>query len=192
MLLSRTRVATAVGVLLGCALTSTMVVRTTQAVLSGTTQTQNNTWTTGGAALSNDGSVSGTAVFSQANDSLLAGGQTVTKCIAVRYTGNSPAQVRLYASNVSGALASYLDLKVETGTGTANDCSNFVAGPTLLNNLTVARFGTDNYSYATGAGTWNATLNASLTYKFTVTVQNVAGAQNGNASAVFVWEAQAS
>jgi hypothetical protein len=185
-------VATAVGVLVGCALTSTMVVRTTQAVLTSTTATQPNSWTTGGAALSNDGAVAATAVFSQANDSLLSGGQTVTKCIAVKYTGNSPALVKLYASGVGGSLASYLDLKIETGTGTANDCSNFVPGATLFSGNTVAGFGTANSSFANGLGPWNATVNASLTYRFSVTVQNVAGAQNGTASAVFNWEAQAS
>ncbi|WP_306213145.1 hypothetical protein [Actinoplanes sp. RD1] len=192
MQLSRSHVATTLGVLLGCALTSTMVVRTTQAVLSGTTATQQNTWTTGGAALSNDGAVSASAVFSQANDNLLLGGQTVTKCIAVKYTGNSPAQVKLYATGVSGALASYLDLKIESGTGTANDCTNFSSASTLFSGGTVASFGSASNSFGNGLGTWNATLNQTVTYKFSVTVQNVAAAQNGNAAAVFNWEAQAS
>ncbi|GAA2464382.1 hypothetical protein [Winogradskya humida] len=192
MQISRTHVATVAGVLLGFALTSTMVVRTTQAVITSSTATQSNTWTTGGAAINNDGAISASAVFSQANDNLLAGGQTVTKCIAVKYTGNSPAQIKLYGSSISGGLASYLDLKIETGTGTANDCTNFVSGGTLFSSGTVAGFGSANNSYANGLGSWNATLNNSLTYKFSVTVQNVAGAQNGNASAVFNWEAQAS
>ncbi len=192
MQVNRSHVATTLGVLLGCALTSTMVVRTTEAVLSGTTATQQNTWTTGGAALSNDGAVSASAVLSQAKDNLMAGGQSVTKCIAVRYTGNSPAQVKLYATGVSGGLASYLDLRIETGTGSANDCSNFTPASTLLGSGTVAAFGSANRNFDTGLGSWSATLNQTVTYKFSVTVQNVAGAQNGTANAVFNWEAQAS
>lgn len=190
MVLSRARWATAAGVVLGCALTSVMVLRTTQAALTGTTQTQTNSWTTGGAALENDAATSATAVFSQGNDGLLSGGQSVTRCIAVRYTGNSPGQVRLYASNVTGGLASYLDLKVETGTGTNNGCTDFSSAATLSSSTTVAGFGAGYRDWTTGLGSWNATLNSTQTYRFTVTVRNVAAAQNGTASAVFNWEAQ--
>jgi hypothetical protein len=100
----RTRVATVLGVLLGVALTSTMVVRTTQAVFSNTTQTSSNTWNTGGAALTNEAAV--TAPFTVGADGTLSGGQQLVKCVSVTYNGATlPATVKLYASGVTGSLA---------------------------------------------------------------------------------------
>ena len=192
MALTRSRIATLLGVLLGLALTSTMVIRTTQSVFNGTTQTSSNSWSTGGATITND--YNATAPFNTATDSTLTGGQQLQKCLVVTYNGATvPAAVRLYAQSVSGSLAPYLNLTIDQGTGGTGggSCTSFALGTAAVYSGTLSAFGTASSSYATGVGSWSpATVGAAQTYRFTVTVQNVAGAQNASAQGVFVWEAQ--
>ncbi|WP_189170321.1 hypothetical protein [Pilimelia anulata] len=183
--------ATAAGVALGVGLTSLMVVRTTQAVFSGYSSTPSNTWATGGATLSNDATAS--AVFSQANDGTLAGGQVLSRCIVVTYVGaTTPAAVRLYAT-ASGALNSYLSLVVDQGSGTPGNgsCTGFSASSAGIYSGTVAGFATAANAWGSGVGSWSPTVGATMTYRFTVTVQNHPSAQNATGSATFTWEAQA-
>ena len=196
MALTRTRVFTALGVLLGAALTSTMVVRTTEAVFSNTTATSSNTWNTGGAALTNEAAV--TAPFTVGADGTLTGGQSVIKCVSVTYNGATvPATVKLYASTVTGALAPYLNLTIDQGTGggTGGSCTGFALGTAGVFTGTLggpAGFGTANTQFSSGVGPWSpSVIGEKQTYRFTITVQNVAGAQNASASGVFIWEAQA-
>jgi hypothetical protein len=192
MFRSSTRVATVAGVLVGVLLTSTMVVRTTQAVFSGYSSTPSNTWTTGGAVISND--AVGTAVFSLANDGYLNGGQVAEKCIVVTYVGATvPASVKLYAT-ASGALNTYLNLTVDIGSGgtTGGSCASFAVGTAAIYSGTVAGFAVAATNFGNGVGVWApGAINATRTYRFTVTVQNTPAAQNDNSSAVFTWEAQA-
>jgi hypothetical protein len=192
MALTRTRLVTLLGVVLGLALTSTMVVRTTQAVFNGVTQTSANGWAAGGAAITND--YSAVAPFSTSTDNTLTGGQQLQKCLVVQYNGtNVPASVKLYATGVSGSLAPYLNLTIDQGTGGggSGSCGTFAVGTAGIYSGTVGGFGTASTSYATGVGSWApGVVGATLTYRFTITVQNVAGAQNVTAAATFVWEAQ--
>lgn len=184
----RTRITTLVGVLLGLALTSTLVVRTTQAVFSGYVSTPSNTWSTGGAVISTDAAA--TAVFSQPTDGTLTGGQTLTRCLVITYVGSTgPATVKLYGTP-SGSLAPYLTLTVDQGSGTSGNtgsCTGFTTSTGGIYSGPLNGFPT---TYATGAGSWSAAVNTTMTYRFTVSVQNVAQAQNTSASAVFTWEAQ--
>jgi hypothetical protein len=190
MVLTRTRVATLLGVLLGASLTSTMIVRTTQAVFTGSTSSA-HTWASGGAEISSDGT--GSAVFATGTDGALVNGQTLVKCIVVTYKGATvPASVKLYSSAVGGTgLADHLNLTVDVGTSTSvgGNCSGWALSSTPFTG-TLTDFGTKN-SFANGVGTWTpSVVNEKLTYRFTVTVQNVAAAQNKTASATFTWEAQ--
>jgi hypothetical protein len=190
MVRNRARLTMLLGVVLGALLTSALVVRTTEAAFTGYTSTPSNSWASGGAQISNDQTAS--AIFSQANDGLLTGGQQISRCIVVSYQGQStPAQVKLYGTT-SGTLASALSLVVDQGSGTPGNgsCTGFAAatGGTGSYTGTVAGLGTD---FAHGSGTWAPTLGATMTYRFTITVQNTSAAQNATASAVFTWEAQA-
>lgn len=188
----RSRLATLVGVVLGLALTATLVVRTTQAVFSGYVSTPANTWSTGGAVISTDATAS--AVFGQPTDGTLTGGQTLTRCLVITYVGaTGPAAVKLYGT-ASGALAPYLTVTVDQGSGTsgnAGSCTGFTASTSNIYNGTLSNFAATANSYATGVGSWSAAVGTTMTYRFTVSVQNVAAAQNTSASAVFTWEAQA-
>ena len=191
MIRNGSRLATLAGVLVGLALTSTMVVRTTQAVFAGYSSTPTNSWNTGGAAISNDATAA--AVFSLANDGTLTGGQVVEKCIVVTYVGATvPANVKLYAT-ATGALNGYLNLVVDIGTGgSGGNCTGFSATTAGIYSGTVSGFAAAATNFSTGVGVWApASVNATRTYRFAVTVQNTPAAQNATSSAVFTWEAQA-
>jgi hypothetical protein len=191
---SRSSLVFVLGVVLGLVLTSTLVLRTTQAVFSGTTTTPTNSWTTGGAAITNDHTA--TAIYSTANDGTLTGGQVVQRCVVVTYNGNTTTgtSVKLYGTASTG-LPSYLNLTIEQGSGTTGavgSCTGFTASSTIYSSGTVAAFASADTNFATGAGSWSpSTTGATMTYRFTITVQNVAAAQNATATGTFTWEAQA-
>jgi hypothetical protein len=193
VLLGRAKVATVLGVLLGAGLTSTMVVRTTQAVFAGT-DSGNQTWSSGGASISGDGS--STAAFNAGADTPLVNGTSLVKCMVITYAGRTtPADVRLYAApaSVTGNLAPYLDMTIETGSSTSvnGNCAGFVAAGAPIYTGTLSTFGSTKNSFGTGAGTWApSVINEKLTYRFTMTVQNSPAAQNQTAAATFIWEAQ--
>jgi hypothetical protein len=176
----------------GAALCSTMVWRTSSALFSGTTSNSSNSWATGGVSLSDDSS--STALFNSGTDGLLSGGQTLTKCIKVTYTGSvtSGVSVKLY-STASGALAPYLNLTVDQGTGGGfGSCTGFTVGTAGIYSGTVSGMATADTNFATGAGSWAPGSNgATQTYRFTVTVSSAAAAQSTTAAGSFTWEAQA-
>jgi hypothetical protein len=180
------------GAVIGATLCSTMVWRTSSALFSGTTANPSNSWATGGVSLSDDSS--GTAMFTSGGDGNLTGGQVLTKCIKVTYTGSitSGVSVKLY-STATGALAPYLNLVVDQGTGGAfGNCTGFSVGTAGIYSGTVAGMATADTNFATGAGSWApSSTGATQTYRFTVTVSSSAAAQSTTASGSFTWEAQA-
>src|SRR5690349_17704619 len=93
-----------------------LVVRTSTALFTSQTANTSNSWQTGSVLLGDDDT--GSALFDATADGHLTGGQVLTRCIAVTYTGSSTSGVaaRMYAS-AAGPLASYLDLRVREGTG---------------------------------------------------------------------------
>jgi hypothetical protein len=180
------------GLLLGVTLCSTMIWRTSSALFSGTTSNPTNSWATGNVSLSDD--ASSTALFNSATDGTLTGGQTLTRCIKVTYTGGvtSGVSVKLYGT-ATGALAPYLNLTVDQGTGGAfGNCTGFSVTSAGIYSGTVSGFATANTNFASGAGSWApSSTGATMTYRFAITVQNTSSAQNLVASGGFTWEAQA-
>lgn len=181
------------GATVGLVLTSTMVFRTTQAAFDGTTSSASNSWHTGGAQLSN--SSSATAAFDTATDGTLTGGQSLTRCILVTYTGTSTAStgVVLYGtSSTAAGLAGVLNLQIKQGTGTLGTgatCATF-SGSSLYNG-SLSGFAAASTDYTNGLGTWTPAAGDTQMYQFIVTVPSTTAAQNGSASAVFTWEAKA-
>ncbi|GLY00505.1 MULTISPECIES: hypothetical protein [Actinoplanes] len=178
-------------VVAGTGLGMTMMLRTSQAMFSGGTDNQSDSWQTGTVALSDDDA--GVALFSSGADGLLTGGQVLTRCIVVKYDGTltSNTSVKLW-STATGALAPYLNLTVDQGSGsTDRDCTNFTASTAGIYTGTVSGLAAASTNFATGAGSWSPSTNgATMTYRFTVTVQSVAAAQGKSASGTFTWEAQ--
>ncbi len=124
-------------------------------------------------------------------------GDTATSCITVTYLGTLDAVVHLYATGVTGPLAPYVDLTVDQGTSSSpfGDCSTF-SGSNIYTG-TLAGFPSDYASGLVtnpGAGFW--ATNDSVTYRFTVTLQDNNAANGQGAGPLdtglhsFVWEAQ--
>jgi hypothetical protein len=98
---------------------------------SSSTDNPGNNVTAGSVTIGdNDG---GTALYSMGNAKPT---DSTTSCIRVSYTGTLDASVKLYTPSTVGALAPYVNLKVESGTQTGSpafpSCSNFTADETLF------------------------------------------------------------
>lgn len=125
---------------------SALAALATFSAFSSQTDNPGNNVTAGTVALTdNDG---GTAAYNVTN---AKPGQASTPfCVRVAYSGSLDSDVKLYAASaVSGPLAPYVTLKVETGSGTATNCSDFTqaAGDATLFNSTLDTFPS---SYVTG------------------------------------------
>lgn len=192
MSLDRATAANAAAVLAALAalaLVGVMVLRTSSAAFTATTENAGNSWDSGSVVLTD--SDAGTAMFAATN---LAPGDTITRCITVTYGGSiTPAQVRLYGQ-VSGQLASYLDVEVNRGTrtGTGSDCGTFT--PTTGQTSFTGKLNALPTTYAAGTQQWSPTAQGQaqayqMIVRFPESVTDPA-AQNQNATATFTWEAQ--
>ncbi|GAA4621892.1 hypothetical protein [Cellulomonas oligotrophica] len=194
--MTRTARLAALGALLGAVLCTGMVLRTSEAVFTADTRVPDNAWETGSVSLADDST--GSALFATTSygggvpggDGLLTGGDTLTRCLTVTYTGTltSDVAVRLYAT-ADGTLAPHLDVVVDEGTGSGRGCGSFVASRTLYSG-TLAGLATVAHDGASGLGPWEpGATGATRVYRFTITVQPVTAAQAAQATASFVWEA---
>jgi predicted ribosomally synthesized peptide with SipW-like signal peptide len=131
-------------------------------------------------------------------------GDTKTSCIKVTYKGSLPATVKLFTPTTPfGALAPYVNLKVEAGTqatSTFPNCTGFTpatSGATIYEG-TLSAFATEHGSYATGittnpAGATKWETESSVVYQFTATLSSTAPeAAQGKTTGehAFRWEAQ--
>jgi hypothetical protein len=122
-------------------------------------------------------------------------GTSYTSCIKVTYLGTLDASVKLYGSGFGGALAPYLTVKVEEGSGAAGfgDCTGFTSSATVYNNVAMNSFPTTYAGASATGGTW--TTNKAVDYRVTITLADNNNA-NGGASPLaannftFTWEAQ--
>ena len=153
------------------------------------------------------GNDSGVAMFSASG---MSPGDTVTKCIAVTYTGTAPAQVRLYASGGTG-LGAYLTMTLTRGTtvpdppnyGTGNGCGTFTAdsgtyaAPNgVMYAGTLSGYASAYPDYAGGlldptAGapvTW--TTGTRHVYRVDLTLSSDPSAQGLSVAPAFTWEAR--
>jgi hypothetical protein len=134
---------------------------------------------------------SGTAMFG--TETTLAPGFTSARCIEVDYSGNAgaPSPVRLYAATAAGALAPYLDLRIEMGramAGSFGSCASFVPETSLYSG-TLAAFAAAHPGYASAVPTWLPTEKSpTRAFRFTVEVQDVAAAEGKSVGFGFSWE----
>jgi len=128
-------------------------------------------------------------------------GTNVTKCIEVTYTGNiDPLPVKLYATAApTGTLAPYLNLTVDVAAENADafgDCASFgsVGGLTNVYTGTLDGFATAHPDYAGGrSASWDPTgTGQARTFRFTISVQDVATAENKSTTFGFSWETRTS
>ncbi|MET8151527.1 hypothetical protein ACIBSW_20185 [Actinoplanes sp. NPDC049668] len=180
-------VAAAVTVAGGIAVSSGVMWQASSAAFTATTSNSADAWNAGTVALSDDDT--NTAMFTANN---LRPGSTGSKCIKLTYNGSLSGSVKLYSSAVSGALAPYVDLVIEEGTGGEfGTCTGFTPAGTDFTG-TLAAFGTGNTGFSTGVGTFAPTgPGLTRTYRFNYTVNAAApdAAQGTGANATFNWQA---
>jgi predicted ribosomally synthesized peptide with SipW-like signal peptide len=173
---------------------SVVVVTSSIAAFTDTTDTAGNTFSTGTVDLVDDDLA---AVLFTATD--MIPGQSVTDCITVTYQGTvaNPGGVKLYTGGYvdSGDLDTYLNVTIEEGTGGSfGNCTGFALENTIETGGTLSDFDTTHTNYATGAGVWDpATTPVSKTYRFTVELDTAApDAEQGESvtAATFTWEVQ--
>lgn len=161
-----------------------LVVTRSQAAFTASTSNPTSGFTAGKLQLSDDDS--NVAMF---NATKMVPGSGVVECIAVTYSGDvTPSPVEIYGTS-SGALAPYLDLKVEVGTGgSAANCSGFTPSSTLYTG-TLDAFSTAHSNWGNGQAAFVAASTPfTRTFRFTATVQDTDAAQNLTANAGFTWE----
>ena len=130
---------------------------------------------------------SDSAMFNATN---MAPGDAVVNCILVTYQGTlAPGDVSVYGTS-GGGLDAYLDLLIEEGTpGVFNNCGAF-SGSTVFNN-TLANFAAGHTNFGNGINGWSPAVNPeSLSYRFTLTLQDNHLAQGLSTTGTFTWEAQ--
>jgi hypothetical protein len=161
---------------------------------SKTTSNDNNTITAGNVTIGDNDS--NAAAYSLAT---AKPGDSAQKCIKVTFTGNLPSTVKLYRSAFVGStnLEQHVDLTITKGTGSATDCSDFVAGTSVYATAALSSFSATSFANGitltnqTGSSTWSA--NDAVTYRITGALQGTApstdqGLTTGTHS--FTWEAQ--
>lgn len=115
-------------------------------------------------------------------------GRTEVRCLVVRYAGSGsddpggPVSVRLYATDLDGGLAPYLDVVVEAGSGcdAGEDRTILFAG--TLDAMPS--------SWVQASPAWLATTGEQRAYRFSVTLRDDPAALLLEARAGFVWEAR--
>ena len=151
------------------AVVSVLIITTSIAVFSDTTDTAGSSFSVGSVTLVDDDAAG--SIFSVTN---MTPGQTVTDCIMVTYQGTitNPSGVRVYSGGYtdSGDLDTYLNLTIEEGTGGSfGDCTGFTLENTIESGGTLSDFDTAHTNYATGAGVWDpASTPETKTYRITV------------------------
>lgn len=151
-----------------------------------------NSVTTGTVALTENSG--GSALYNMSN---AKPGDSATKCIKVTYNGSLDSSVSLYTPSSIGTLGPYLDLKVETGSGTAANCSDFTvdASGSVLFNGKLNTFATASGSLVdNGPAAATKWVNGNaVTYRVTASLAaGVASAAQGLTTGTHIlrWEAQ--
>ena len=173
---------------------SVLVVSSSVAAFTSSTDNAGNSFTTGTVDLVDDDLAA--VLFTVTN---MEPGTTVTDCIEVTYQGTvaNPAAVEIYSGGYtdSGDLDTYLNLTIEEGTGGSfGNCGGFTLENTIESGGTLSDFDTAHTNYATGAGVWDpAATPESKTYRITVELDAAApDAEQGESvtALTFTWEVQ--
>lgn len=173
---------------------SALIVTTSRAAFSTTTDNAGNSFTAGDVVLVDDDLAASRFTVTD-----MEPGDTVTGCIVVTYNGSvDPGVVRLYSGGYtdSGNFGDYLNITVDEGTGgTFADCTGFTeddVGAEFANTLTF--FNTNHTNYGNGFGEWDPSASGqSKTYQITVELDAATpnAEQNESATALtFTWEVQ--
>jgi len=134
----------------------------------------------------------GTAMF---GDVTLSPGVTVERCIQVTYLGTAdPGPVVLYAAEVTGELAPYLDLTIDVADSDAEafgSCGEFAASDSLYEG-TLADFAAAHAGPLTGRAVWHPDGDGDhRVFRFRLTLRDVPAAAGRAAGFGFSWRTSA-
>ena len=197
--MTRTSKIQLLSVLAALTLVSMMVLRTSSAAFSGTTENAGNSWDAGTVTLTDDGG--GSALFTATG---MVPGDTSTQCIEVTYTGSVDTSgtafyVSAYtdsdgASDTGAAAELSDDLDVDVVMGAAGDsCALWTGvGATTLHSATALQSLPATYGAGGTAWTPTAAVDTMRAFQITVTLgaDTANDAQGDGATATFTWEAQ--
>ena len=173
---------------------SVLVVSSSVAAFTSSTENTGNSFTAGTVDLVDDDVAA--VMFTVTN---MMPGESVTDCIEVTYQGTvpNPAAVKIYSGGYtdSGDYDTYLNLTIEEGTGGVfGNCTGFTLENTIESAGTLSDFDTAHTNYGTGAGVWDpAATPESKTYRITVEFDSAApNAEQGESvtAVTFNWEVQ--
>lgn len=176
---------------LGLAAVGVLLVQGSEAAFTASTDNKGNIVEAGTVVLSDSGA--GTAMFNVGN---VNGGQTITRCIKVDYSGSLTADIKLHGKatgNISPDkdLAPGLATTIELGSGVKADCSDFAPAGSPSFTGPLSSFVAAHSGYGSGiAGYANATSGTTKSYRITMTVSNENKYQGTSAGVDFTWEAQ--
>ncbi|MDX1657438.1 MAG: hypothetical protein R3343_01330 [Nitriliruptorales bacterium] len=176
-------------------LVSALIVRTTQAAFSATTDNPGNDFASGEVSLTDNFAVpmfDVTATTPSVEAGNLAPGDTKTNCIEVTYTGtiDPSVPIAITTANTGGSIAGDLNVTVVMG-----DKGVTCAGTTLSGGGATVTAGTETVAAFGSVSTWTPNpegANDDLTraFQFTVEFDSASTTQNGSADADFVWTAK--
>jgi hypothetical protein len=134
-----------------------------------------------------------TAMFT--DGTVLAPGSTHSRCITVAYVGAvDPSAVRLYAAQVAGDLAPFLDVVIDLGPANSDafgSCAAFVPSATVYSG-TLADFAAGHAAFGSGVPTWQPVgSDGTRSFRFSLTVRDDPQAEGRTASFGFTWEVRA-
>jgi hypothetical protein len=182
-------------ILTGHLLVSFLVIGTSRAAFSDTTDNSGNAFTSGSVTITDDDG--GDALF---DVSALAPGDSHENCIEVTYTGTLSAEVRLYGTaGASSDLNDALTVTVQRGTGGgfvgtetpsgSLSCTGFVSATEVFSGTLTTFLNATNYG--TGEDNWAVTNGSSAVYRFFVEFDTSDDSlQGGTSNVTFTWEAQ--
>ena len=168
-------------------LVGTLIARTSSAAFTAEHSNPGNEFSA--AELELNGDDSGQAMFDVSN---MVPGLPAEACITITYTGGADADVKLYAGEVTGDLAPYLDVAIERDDdagGEFGDCTGFDSDATIYDG-TLEAFGTAAIDFDTGVGQWTASDADAVTYRVTAELQSDNAAQGLSSELTLTWEAQ--
>lgn len=197
--MTRTTKVQLLAVIAALALVSTMVLRTSSAAFSGTTENAGNAWDAGTVTLTDDDG--GSALFTASG---MVPGDSSTQCIEVTYTGTvDTSGTAFYVSTYTDSdgasdtgakaqLSDDLDVDVLMG-ALGSTCSPWSGvGATTLHSATALQ--SLPATYGAGGTAWTPTAAVDTTRAFQITVtlgaDTANDAQGDGATATFMWEAQ--
>lgn len=180
--------------------TAGIVSASSYSVFTATTNSPNNSFSSGSVVLTNDSTGSQTATGSALYtvSGITPTSAAVVKCVDVQSTGSVPSAVRLYTQNTTtnpngNSLAQYLKLQVEIGT-VGSTCTSFTSSSSIVAAGTTLATLQGFTSYANSKDTtWAPTGGTTETraFRFTLTPDSAMpnSVEGSSTTTSFVWEA---